>query len=259
MRDGLAYGIELEGDFCAEHESGILPLANMFEITDEGVGIERFQAKKLPVFFTKTGVMGRKPAMMLACNARGIDSLKRARTITDAAALCSLTGYNDFFSEDEILSVAWDDYSFGILAVGKSQVTNLKHLTQLLLIRPFYLYVTKARPVFCPFTLRFVSEDGISKEERDEMREKDENTQRLMKVVAKTKVYKKLERANLGFYALSPRWEFETEKGQSKWPIRFFLNPHQQDKHNHGWFTVEDLIAWTKGKGPIIKASTTPT
>jgi hypothetical protein len=54
-----------------------------------------------------------------------------------------------------------------------------------------------------------------------------------------------------GYYALSPKWE--QKDSNSKHPVVFFLNPMDQSNNNHGWFTVEDLELWIKGKGPIPK------
>lgn len=34
--------------------------------------------------------------------------------------------------------------------------------------------------------------------------------------------------------------------------IRFWLNPHEQDIYNTGWFSIDDLIAWTHEQGPIV-------
>lgn len=33
----------------------------------------------------------------------------------------------------------------------------------------------------------------------------------------------------------------------------FWLNPMNQKKYNHGWFTIEELQQWAKDNGPIVK------
>ena len=35
--------------------------------------------------------------------------------------------------------------------------------------------------------------------------------------------------------------------------LRFFLNPREQNRYNHGWFSLEELKAWAGDTGPIIK------
>ena len=62
------------------------------------------------------------------------------------------------------------------------------------------------------------------------------------------KFRKKLNSAGCKFYALRPSWA-NAEKTEIKW----YLNPERQDKHNSGWFTTEELLAWTKGEGPVFK------
>src|SRR5512147_2231591 len=34
--------------------------------------------------------------------------------------------------------------------------------------------------------------------------------------------------------------------------IRFWLNPNEQDIYRTGWFSIDDLIAWTQDHGPIM-------
>ena len=34
--------------------------------------------------------------------------------------------------------------------------------------------------------------------------------------------------------------------------IRFWLNPNEQDLYRSGWFSIDDLIAWTHDQGPIV-------
>ena len=33
----------------------------------------------------------------------------------------------------------------------------------------------------------------------------------------------------------------------------WLLNPVQQDRYNHGWFTLADLEEWVHDRGPIVK------
>jgi hypothetical protein len=34
--------------------------------------------------------------------------------------------------------------------------------------------------------------------------------------------------------------------------IRFWLNPNDQDIYRAGWFSIDELIAWTNDLGPIV-------
>ena len=55
-----------------------------------------------------------------------------------------------------------------------------------------------------------------------------------------------MEKAGKKYFALSPRWKDDNKK-----EVIFWLNPYHQDIDNFGWFTVEDLKDWAKGKGKI--------
>lgn len=34
--------------------------------------------------------------------------------------------------------------------------------------------------------------------------------------------------------------------------IRFWLNPKDQELYHTGWFSVDDLIAWSRERGPVL-------
>jgi hypothetical protein len=34
--------------------------------------------------------------------------------------------------------------------------------------------------------------------------------------------------------------------------IRFWLNPKQQDRYNAGWYTIDELISWSREIGPVV-------
>ncbi|MEO7908817.1 MAG: hypothetical protein ABIV47_04120 [Roseiflexaceae bacterium] len=34
--------------------------------------------------------------------------------------------------------------------------------------------------------------------------------------------------------------------------IRFWLNPNEQDLYNSGWFSIDELIAWSHDTGPVM-------
>ena len=92
------------------------------------------------------------------------------------------------------------------------------------------------------------------REEKAEMLARDEDARRLQTTAEKTGIAKKLKKAGLGWYALKPAWRdfFKDPVYRSKYKVIFFLNPEEQDKYNSGWFTVEELLQWIKGKGPVM-------
>lgn len=63
--------------------------------------------------------------------------------------------------------------------------------------------------------------------------------------VVDSDIYRKLYKADKGFYSLSP----SINSGE----LKFFLNPNDQVKYNYGWFTVSELEQWINETGVICK------
>jgi hypothetical protein len=53
------------------------------------------------------------------------------------------------------------------------------------------------------------------------------------------------------WYSLE-RWQWQDGT------IRFWLNPRDQPRYRAGWFTIDELIAWTHDQGPIVLADLDP-
>ena len=68
-------------------------------------------------------------------------------------------------------------------------------------------------------------------------------------------IEKRLKKAGKSWFALSPKKlnKEDMEKHKTKFSVIFWLNPTEQRIVNYGWFTVEELRMWIKGKGPIVK------
>ena len=61
-----------------------------------------------------------------------------------------------------------------------------------------------------------------------------------------------LEEVKLVLHDQSKEW-YSLERWQ--WmdgEIRFWLNPKDHDLYHTGWFSVDDLIAWTREYGPVM-------
>lgn len=77
----------------------------------------------------------------------------------------------------------------------------------------------------------------------------DREHKRLLAAAAATGIEQRLKAAKRGWYALSPGWVDERKQ-----EVHFFLNPMEQPRYNHGWFTVAELDAWAAGHGPVMKS-----
>lgn len=251
----VVVGINLGGDYCAEHEVGIKPLTEAFGLDPEKIGLDKFRITKDPGLFTTTGTVYGKKVFIVAYHALNpnvFSSMKqRGQTTKDIAAYCRTLPN----TEDEGFTAAWDENSFAILAQGKESILYLTSILNALKENDLCLMLAGPNTPFGTAGLCLIKYSSFSDEEKEEMLQKDHDRKKLMAAAEKTKIAKKLEKAGLGYYALAPQWTdfFKKPSFQSKYPVIFFLNPKQQDKYNSGWFTVEDLLQWIKGTGPIVK------
>ena len=71
-------------------------------------------------------------------------------------------------------------------------------------------------------------------------------------VEKQTRVKAKLKEAGCRFFACNPTLRGDRFKNMpTAYPIVYWLNPYNQNKNRYGWVTVEDLLVWSEGEGPI--------
>lgn len=85
----------------------------------------------------------------------------------------------------------------------------------------------------------------LDKEYLDKLISLDKGILDMHTMVVDSDIYRKLYKADKGFYALSP----SIITGE----LKFFLNPEEQHKYNYGWFTVSELEQWINETGVICK------
>ena len=57
------------------------------------------------------------------------------------------------------------------------------------------------------------------------------------------------------YYALTPVWAPADRRAHPAYPVLFRLNPANTRLNNWGIYTVEELEAWMRGAGPVVKAT----
>lgn len=95
----------------------------------------------------------------------------------------------------------------------------------------------------------------VSEEHAETMRASEQARRDIDQALEDTGLPALLKAAGKNWYALSPTYLSEEqmkEKGTS-YNIEMFLNPHEQQANNFGWFTVEELKLWAVDAGPIPK------
>jgi hypothetical protein len=270
-KEGLI-GIQLGADFTAEHEWGIKDMKRSLGI------MSKEDADKKKVFGSKRfKVSGVNPdhflfretktthEAILIFNPRTFGSSYHAPHVREDREKMSMDDMARHYEidihkpwredqEPETLACAWDGGSFGIHVKGsKEQHEWLRELYQALLDGDMIVFLGKRPiPAFSNSSLTLVIASRIPEEGEEVMAEAHREQWELERDAKKCGIAKKLEKAGIRYYALSPRKGIPNHK-TSKYDFGFWLNPMEQDKNNFGWFTVEELEAWIKGKGPVPK------
>tara|TARA_B100001778_G_scaffold330827_1_gene333971 strand:- start:2677 stop:3564 length:888 start_codon:yes stop_codon:yes gene_type:complete len=279
--DGQVVGIQLGADFCAEHEFGIKDMKRSLGIMDRDeakkkkvFGLPRYRIGEVnPDHFlfveTKTtheAILIYNPTILgSSWNSNYAEKL-RALNVKQLADKHDIHFFKPWRDDEEpqTLATAWDGSSFGIHVKGEQPHAWLKELHQAFLNGDAVIYLGQPPiPAFSNSSLNLMIASRIPQEGLDTMEQADREQWELERDAEKTGIAKKLEKAGLRYYSLKPsRGVLEDRVSHGKTPptkydLMFWLNPREQDIHNHGWFTVEELEQWIEGKGPVPKKETT--
>lgn len=164
------------------------------------------------------------------------------------------------YKTDEDLTGAWDDRNFKLLAWTSNGAEMLQKIVKasadgVLLV---FLGNGGGNP-FKPSGLVLAIASKVPASLQQTLNDADKNTIALEKAAAKTGIAKRIERSKhnehflKAYYALSPSWIEDERKARSKHPVMFWLNPTSQDRYQAGYYTVEELDEWIKGRGPVVK------
>ena len=146
--------------------------------------------------------------------------------------------------EEKGITTAWDEKSFAILVTDKYK-DELEELYEAFVNLDVAVGIAPSE-AFKNGGLKFCIKSRLPEETIQAIKDDDLDYIALQKAAEKTGIKKILENAGKKYFALSPRWKDDDKK-----EVIFWLNPYHQDIDNFGWFTVEDLKDWAKGKGKI--------
>lgn len=245
LEDGTLLGISLGADYCAEHERGVEGINQAFGIPFDQealFGIAKRTITKLPetLYWSKSQ---RKKRMHYA-----LTFIRSWRgQMVGEFPLQPKTG---LLEREEVMSM-WDQEEFCIV-VDKRRKKDLEEIYAAFQRLDISIGPSPGGPfrnggIAICITSRF-PEDYLN-----DLAEADEAYYNLQQDAKNTGIYEVLKEAKKGWYALSPKYWGEGEERI----LKFFLNPQEQHKYNHGWFTVEELKEWAEEKGPIIKEAKT--
>jgi hypothetical protein len=252
-KKGEFLGVNLSSDFCAEHEWGIKDLKRDFGVdVTNGYGIDRRIIRRIPP--EPTGDYGHALRFFEAgknwCLAyAGLGNLKELAEKGCTSEL-RMRDAGQYIKESDSIGGAWDGGTFGVLVRPKDR-GKLEELHEA--FKRLDVVITFAAGFFIENPgLCLLIASKVDEETKDKLTEIDKDHERLLKAAEETTIEKHLKRSGKDWFALEPHWISDNLKKRSRHKVMFWLNPMEQHIHNAGWFTVEDLLAWSEGKGRIM-------
>ena len=227
-KEEILVGIDLGSDYCSEHEWGIKDIRKYFGMNDSGYGVNKRKISIIPNNFkwVKTSKF------------EGFGFSKYG---------CKIEEYPNLHIGSEGVWTGWSDRDFGAFSNKPEIISKLKEIFEAIKNLNACIWLGGGG-VFENAGLVIAITDRIPKENLDDWYKADKEREQLLKDAKATGIAIRLEKANLRYFALSPR---RAENGD----VIFWLNPYEQDIHNSCWCTVKDLDDWIAGKGKIIKSA----
>lgn len=258
--DGTLLGLSLGYDRCAEHEWGITEL-----LADLGITLPQFPLGipdrtttvvnprlQLVEFPTKPRDRRRKayPSAMLSMLETWEFEQNRPLADTLKAHELSFCGEpNDkWWKPTDDVVASWSKRGFAVLVRGAENIERLKQVHAAFQSKDIAVAVPWAKSFFRG-GLSFVIASRMPEDQKAAVLAQDQAHMELELAAQATGIHETLKAAGKGWYALSPDWYDREKKGE----VIFFLNPADQRRANHGWFSVQELTDWCEGRGPVVK------
>src|SRR5574337_215565 len=257
--DGTLVGLKLGFVFCAEHEHGTQHLARRLGVPqmEFPIGILDRLVRPAPdglVFDKGVHTFAARRASKRAPAAKAIKVPTATLRMDDRNGIES-TGGTPSPSDPtshwhdparDWLICMWDDRAFCIHAFGEEHVARLERLHRAFLSGDVAMGLPWMRG-FLRGGLTFVIASAMSEADREAVKARDLEHKHLIESVQATGIEAELREAGCAYFALSPAWA-DDEKTR----LHFFLNPCNQDRHNFGWFDLDDLRDWKAARGVIM-------
>ena len=250
--NGQIIAINLGLDFCAEHECGITELRRHMGIlsNEPQVGLNYHSAKRSGTEYLLSFVKNKHHFIMFdgmhpyyKNDPKRIEDLKEGYGKGNRD-LGFPTWRGD--KEPKILAAAWDEGGFGI-AIGKDAPDKLKEfgkkLSEAIEAGDFSVWFgggAKDNP-FDRNGMVVAITSLVPQQIKDYMVEQYKEVARLKAADEATGIKEYLKLKDKRYYACSPRFD---KDGVS---VTYWLNPMEQQIHNYGWFTADELRAWADG------------
>lgn len=240
---GEIYAYNLGADFVAEHEWGVEDLYRLIGADKNKIGLEGRSGVKSVKLSDSVLSEKSKGVFYLTLDAR--TAWMQTQYPKDEIARLSTINYELSASTNEGVGAAWDQGSFGICVDVKTH----PEFHQFLLKLENAIKEGDIAVWFSTFNAGLVV--GITSMVPEDVRklllDSDNDVIRLWKASDATGIHALLKEKRKTYYACSPRWKGDRAASDTKFNVIYWLNPCEQDRHNFGWFTVEELTDWANG------------
>lgn len=260
---GQVIGINLGWSFAVEHEWGIRGIVDAFGIPGKPrhglIGADVRTITKVPKGLK---LLEFGDAIYLMYSSTLDPEWNKHSYGGHEPTVDDLNHWMEIYQNDNEISAAWSENDFGV-RLRKTHIDGVIPIHTAILGQIYEALQQKDAMIFLGDRFGAFSNRGLIIAIRSrmpeyvlsQMKDNDENYLKLVDTVTKiereTEIKKKLKAAGKRFFALSPRWADENEKKKTQYDIVYWLTPENQSDNNYGWFTVEQLLEWTKNKGPI--------
>ncbi|MGH2611716.1 MAG: hypothetical protein ACRDFB_01545, partial [Rhabdochlamydiaceae bacterium] len=174
---------------------------------------------------------------------------------------------SELYAHEDKLATAWCKSSLGIRAKNNKDINFIRQLHKAILDKDAAVWCGGGH-VFKSAGLIIGVISAIPDKEKQEMYDSHLDYHNLMVASETTGIKAKIDAANqefvdknnlgavlykpYGYSSLRPEW-VEGRKKDTKYKVMYWLNPWDQEKYKSGYYTVEELLEWIDGCGPILK------
>lgn len=275
---GQFIGINLGADYCTEHECGIDGIKKAFGMPEVGKRPFQHQPKLIGQPIPPFGLERRRITMVpdtLTLTEHTIQPIKDKKLPpSDKEPEQMKVWYLEFrryprhrdspieinrellpIHEFQEISTAWSGEDFGIVfSCDAEELGNFQELWDAFQRKDIIIGVFGGGP-FQNGGLTIAIASRVPEDVAKAMYDADEDHYNLLIAAEKTGIQARLEEAGKQYFALSPKWAKDIEGSETTYDVVFWLNPEEQRQYNACWCTVEDLDAWIKNEGRIIKSA----
>lgn len=254
---GEVVGLNLGADYCAEHEFGIKQLKTILGVQDQnpqGISSRKITQTPQENIYILDEVRKKKTGktMLIVEGRYTIETINQSLKNLPS----DFKPYAPRGQQPDLLT-AWGEGGLCVVASKEEDKQNLRLIIQALKNQDLAMWLGGGG-VFQNAGLVLAIISKVDETQKKTMADADEEALKLKLADEATGIKQQLSEARKGFYALSPAWSESikrTKDGEIKtaYPVIYFLNPYEQNQYNSGWYTVEQLQAWTRGEGPIVK------